>query len=293
MEPKKEIKISLPVAIFIIVIFVIIFSIVIGEIFYYNHKINNLGNENTNSNIANNIQNILDVNVLNNNTVANIEKNTNSTNIISQNEFNNTSKNNNILNQTNNNSTPKNTNMNNENNKVSTISKKEQAIQEIKSNLKNYQWAKENVYMHKSVFGEKIFGDEEQIVLFDTINNENEDTPIIVVEAEVESKNSRQISIVRYKDGEVIVNNLQPVHNSHVHYEIENNLLIEIYAHMDSWEYNVFKITNNTEEKIESYSGELQNEESNYSELENISKKYSSHEITKELNDTNIDKYIN
>ena len=293
MEKMKEIKISFKVAICITIIIVIIFLVAIGGIFYSNFKNKKLENEKINTDINSNIQEILDTNEINTNIT---EENTNNSNVIKQNEINNnTEKNvssNNIVNETKDMPIKENTRINKDENQASSVNKRDTAIQEIKNNLKNYEWAKENLYMHRSVFGEKIFGDENQTVLFDVINNADEDAPIIVVQAEVETKNSKQISIVRYKDGEITVKNWDPVHYAHVGYEIKDNLLIESYAHMDSWECNVYKINNNTEEKIESTSGELKNEESDYSELDAIMKKYSSHEINKELNNTNIDKYI-
>jgi len=161
-------------------------------------------------------------------------------------------------------------------------------IAELKTALTNYEWVKENLYMHRNVFGEKVFGDEEQYVSFEIINKAN-NNPIIVTLAE--GAGSKQISIVRYQDNKVTVENWEPAHASHCGFEINNDILVANYAHMGTWEYHVYKISNDSTKKIEENSGSI-GEKEDYTELQKIKNKYSTKLFEKELNSVNIVKYL-
>ena len=114
---------------------------------------------------------------------------------------------------------------------------------------------------------------------------------IIIVIKTNDTENTLHISILRYKNGEVIVTKWES-ESLHVSYQIKDNLLIQTRAHMGGWEYNVHKITENSEDIIESDSGELAIGEFEYLELEKLRKKYSPKDIDKKLTNDNIDKYI-
>ena len=114
---------------------------------------------------------------------------------------------------------------------------------------------------------------------------------IIIVLETNDTVNTHHISILRYQNGEVVVTNWES-DSLHIDYQIKDDLLIQTRAHMGGWEYNVHKITENSEDIIESDSGELAIGEFEYLELEKLRKKYSPKDIDKKLTNDNIDKYI-
>lgn len=191
------------------------------------------------------------------------------------------------------NSIPNTDNSNNnkqtEENLIVTMENRDQAIQELKKALTNKAWINENLYLKENIFGEKILESEEQYISFEVIDNENEKAPIIVVQTEV--KNSKQVSIIRYKNDEVNVKKWTTQNGSRTTYEIKDNILIECWMAMGDWSYEVYTVDEMSEEQIEAHEGSLVNEE-DYTELEKITEKYSTKQISKELNDTNVDRYI-
>ena len=97
------------------------------------------------------------------------------------------------------------------------------------------------MYVDKDVFGYLVTPENpEENISFEIIDNTESDVPIIVIKTN-DTENTIHISILRYKNGEVIVTKWES-ESLHVSYQIKDNLLIQTRAHMGGWEYNVHKI---------------------------------------------------
>ena len=97
------------------------------------------------------------------------------------------------------------------------------------------------MYVDKDVFGYLVTPENpEENISFEIIDNTESDVPIIVIKTN-DTENTIHISILRYKNGEVIVTKWDS-ESLHVSYQIKDNLLIQTRAHMGGWEYNVHKI---------------------------------------------------
>lgn len=180
-----------------------------------------------------------------------------------------------------------------EENQTATVSKRDEAIDKLKEALTNEKWIKENLYMKKSFLDDKISEDTEQLITFAVINNEDEKTPIVVVQTEtnLDTENSKQLSIIRYKDNKLDIDNLGVQNGDFVNYNIKDNILIGSWQGRGGWDYVVYKINKSKAEEIEKNSG-LDTEEEESTEVENIVKKYSAKPISKKLNNSNVEKYI-
>jgi hypothetical protein len=102
-------------------------------------------------------------------------------------------------------------------------------------------------------------------------------------------KNSKQLSIIRYKNNEVNIEKWDTQNGSRTSYQMKDNILVVCWLAMGDWSYNVYKIDETSVEKIEADEGK---DGESDTELDKITDKYSAKQISKELNDVNIDKYI-
>ena len=274
MENKEPIKIKLSTVIIVIAIIVII---ILGY-FLYTSYTNGNQKDNEIAELSNQVKSLQ-------NTV-NDKLNENN----SKNEGNESAE---IDNKDNNNTLAENKTKDTDNTvKESTENERTIAIKEIKDALNDEEWVEENLYIETSCFGEKISKKEEQIQTFKVVDLGEKKAPVIVVQTNCEEALTMEIFFVRYNNNKVEVDLLEPVHNSHVGYEINDDILISEYGQMGSWNYEVYKINEQGQEIIESDEGEILPEEDDYTELNNITEKYDAKPITTKLNKSNISKYV-
>jgi len=159
--------------------------------------------------------------------------------------------------------------------------------------LTNEKWIKENLYMAKSFLDDEISENTEQLITFEVIDNGKEKAPIIVIQSEtnLDTENSVQLSIIRYKNNKLIIDNWGVQNAAFVDYNIKDNILIGSWDGRGGWDYMVCKINESDQEEIE-VDGGLEVEDEGSTKLENIVKKYSAKPISKKLNNSNIEKYI-
>ena len=250
-------------------------------------------------------------NTTNNNTINSINDNVN--NGINNNV--NNSGNNNVNNNANNSI---NTNVNNSENNVAKNDVDSVGISEIKKCLKDREWLKNNVFMKKNCFGNNIEGN--QTLTFMKIKAVDKNAPMVAIKATSERDLSREVFLVSYNDGKVTSKSITgfAMHISHADVQIDpnNQMANNTYFHMgvvkdsyinlknsnpeflDSIGY-YFELDENGVEKKSNFSKHygLEENDTNITEIEynNLKSKYNNYkfyDITTELTDSNIDKYL-
>ena len=243
-----------------------------------------------------------------------INTNTESTQNTNSINSNTTSTNNNI---TNSNTINTSSNSSNEN-VISSNDPSSVAINEIKKCLKDKEWLKNNVYMKKSCFDTNIEG--EQTLSFMKVKSADSNVPMVAIKATSEKDLSREVFLVSYKDGNVSAKSITGfalhIGHSNVLIDPNNQMADYTYFHMgmvkdsyvniknsnieflDSVGY-YFELDENGTEKKSNFTkhyGEEKNETSiTEAEYNNLKSKYNSYkfyDITTELTDSNIDKYL-
>ena len=255
--------------------------------------------------------------------IKTVTKNTNNTTnnntINSINDNVNNGINNNVNNSGNNNANNSiNTNVNNSENNVAKNDVDSVGISEIKKCLKDREWLKNNVFMKKNCFGNNIEGN--QTLTFMKIKAVDKNAPMVAIKATSERDLSREVFLVSYNDGKVTSKSITgfAMHISHADVQIDpnNQMANNTYFHMgvvkdsyinlknsnpeflDSIGY-YFELDENGVEKKSNFSKHygLEENDTNITEIEynNLKSKYNNYkfyDITTELTDSNIDKYL-
>ena len=192
------------------------------------------------------------------------------------------------------------------------------AISEIKKCLKDKEWLKNNVMMKKNCFGNNIEGD--QVLTFMKIKSDAGNAPMVAVEATSETDISREVFLVSYNDGKVTAKSITGFanHISHGNVVIDpnNQMADNTYFHMgyvmdtyiDLKNANIefldtiayyFDFDENEKEKRSNFTKRYGKDEKDtditeeeYNTIHSIYEDYKFYEITTELTDNNIDKYI-
>ncbi|MBP3707049.1 MAG: hypothetical protein J6J36_00325 [Clostridia bacterium] len=194
--------------------------------------------------------------------------------------------------------------------------KKATTVEAIKKALKDESWRKENVMMKKTCFGGTPSKNSQKLSFMRVVGADYE--PLIIVEAYSEDDLSSQAFMVYYKNGKVVSVPLteDPIHIYHSAVGVDpNKAKMNIgYMHM-GYEYNMmYDIksgmkkyvqgtgSENTYENDEiiyefyKYEGDINNKtvisESEYNEMNNAYDNYYFYEISTELTNSNIDKYV-
>lgn len=185
-------------------------------------------------------------------------------------------------------------------------------IDQIRDNLKDANWIKNNVMMSKSVFGEAITGNQ-TLNFMKVIGGKY--TPMFLVEARSESDMSNQVFIVSYQGGKVVVKPFTkyPLHNSHAGIEADPNKCIASvsYMHMGYFSETYYDLSSGRAKELIEIGGDdndasgttYYKRAANSSERTSISKseydsilsqysKYKFYPIGTELNDANINEYV-
>lgn len=195
--------------------------------------------------------------------------------------------------------------------------KKTTAVEAIKKALKDESWRKENVMMKNTCFGEAPSKNSQKLSFMRVVGADYE--PLIIVEAYSENDLSSQAFMVYYKNGKVVSVPLteEPLHIYHSGVGVDpNKAKMNIgYMHM-GYEFNrmydiktgtlkyiqgigsYFTYDNNDNEKYEYYKhidGANDNIEISQDEYNKLNKEYDNYnfyEISTELTNSNIDKYV-
>lgn len=185
-------------------------------------------------------------------------------------------------------------------------------IEQIKSNLKDAYWIRNNVMMTKSCFGEAITGNQ-TLNFMKVIGGKY--TPMFLVEAYSENDLSNQVFIVSYQGGRVVVKPFTkyPLHNSHAGVEVDPNKCIAVisYMHMGYFSETYYDLSSGRAKELIEIGGDDNNSSgttyykraANSSETVSISKSeydsihaqysnYKFYPIGTELNDANVNEYV-
>ena len=194
--------------------------------------------------------------------------------------------------------------------------KKATAVEAIKKALKDESWRKENVMMKVTCFGDTSSKNSQKLSFMRVVGADYE--PLIIVEAYSEDDLSSQAFMVYYKNGKVVSIPLtgDPIHIYHGSVGVDpNKAKMNIgYMHM-GYEYNImYDIKSGMKEFVQGtgsyntyendeiiyefykYEGDIDNKnvisESEYNEMNNAYDNYYFYEISTELTNSNIDKYV-
>lgn len=195
-----------------------------------------------------------------------------------------------------------------------TTNNNKEAVEAIKTALKDNNWVKENVMMKESCFVDVPIKSKQDLT-FMVLKSQN-DIPIIAVSANSDEDLSTEVFLVTYKNGKVIANSIteRAMHNGHAGIQIDpnNHIAAQGYAHMGAisdtyydiksgsaiYLDNVGAVMGNTEGDYNTpekyYKGKTETEctKNEYDEIIAKYKKYKFYSIETELTDSNIDKYI-
>ncbi|MBO5349192.1 MAG: hypothetical protein J6A89_05175 [Clostridia bacterium] len=206
-----------------------------------------------------------------------------------------------------------NTNKTAETSKTDTTNNNSEAVEAIKTALKDDEWVKGNVMIKNNTFVDSEI-EREQKLTFMVLKQDNKGLPMIAVYAKEGA--ASEVFIVRYENGKAVANSLKGFHSEHATLQIDPNKYIANYSygHMSYCEeiyYNiqngnvveldsigyVFTSSADTDEiTIDKYYKITENTEISESEYNQIKSKYDGYKfysIDTNLTDANIDKYIN